>query len=79
MLVNAGLGGLTVNLAVSMAHAKGRPLNPNSVSGYLSKFKSEGLALHDGERYYLASLKKREANEDSLREQVKKSMEESPF
>ncbi len=53
LLNEAGACGLSTSLALQKAARRGVRLDRGSVSSRLSKFKKEGVAIFDGERYRL--------------------------
>jgi hypothetical protein len=54
LLREAGACGLSTSLALQKAARRGVKLDRGSVSSRLSKFKKEGIAIFDGERYRLS-------------------------
>ena len=58
LLDEVGSLGLNAASAVEMAHKRGVTLNRNSVSSLLSRLKSEGTLVLEGDRYKVASPSK---------------------
>lgn len=53
LLEEAGMKGLNSSLAIQKAARRGIKLERGSVSSMLSRFKRDGIACYDGERYRL--------------------------
>jgi len=53
LLRDAGSSGLSPQMAVELAAARGQPLNPTSVSSLLSRMKRDGQVAYRRKRYVL--------------------------
>lgn len=60
LLREVGMGGLTASAAVEMANRRGITLHAGSVGSTLSRLKSMGVAVLDGNRYILSDFMPKE-------------------
>lgn len=67
MVTSADRAGVTATEIIEQAAAKGKKLNPNSVSSLLSKLKADGILVFDGLRYYATGKQPPEDNTPPLR------------
>jgi hypothetical protein len=63
LLTQVGTLGLNAEIAVQMASQRGLTLKRGTAASELSRFKADGIVVHDGERYRLPNFAKDNLND----------------